>query len=399
MKKLFFALFAAGITLSMQAQVRNEIHVPDLGGYETLKCDFHMHTVYSDGLVWPTVRVDEAWREGLDAISLTEHLEYRPHQKDVTGHHGRSFEVAEGSAKGHDILLIRGSEITRSMAPGHFNAVFLNDCNALDQDDWHDSFKAAKDQHAFIFWNHPGWDRQQPDTTLWWKEHTEIYEKGWMQGIEVANGKFYYPEAHRWCLEKGLTMLGNSDVHNPINLDIEFYKGEHRTMTFVLADERTVDGIREALDNRRTIVWVNDLLIGEEHWLKELFEKSVKIIDIKRGKKSCRLVLQNESDLTFSGAQLRFIIPKPSKGRAGLISVSPTCWYNLIKVWITVFLFNGHIKIAVKSHFFLGSYVFSRIVLSSTSFKNPQTIISHPVQRLALPNLPESFSIGSGIWE
>jgi len=60
MKKLFFALFAAGITLSMQAQVRNEIHVPDLGGYETLKCDFHMHTVYSDGLVWPTVRVDEA---------------------------------------------------------------------------------------------------------------------------------------------------------------------------------------------------------------------------------------------------------------------------------------------------------------------------------------------------
>lgn len=299
MKKLFFALFAAGITLSMQAQVRNEIHVPDLGGYETLKCDFHMHTVYSDGLVWPTVRVDEAWREGLDAISLTEHLEYRPHQKDVTGHHGRSFEVAEGSAKGHDILLIRGSEITRSMAPGHFNAVFLNDCNALDQDDWHDSFKAAKDQHAFIFWNHPGWDRQQPDTTLWWKEHTEIYDKGWMQGIEVANGRFYYPEAHRWCLEKGLTMLGNSDVHNPINLDIEFYKGEHRTMTFVLADERTVDGIREALDNRRTIVWVNDLLIGEEHWLKELFEKSVKIIDIKRGKKSCRLVLQNESDLTF----------------------------------------------------------------------------------------------------
>ena len=44
---------------------------------------------------------------------------------------------------------------------------------------------------------------------------------------------------------------------------------------------------------------MNDLLIGEEHWLKELFEKSVKIIDIKRGKKSCRLVLQNESDLTF----------------------------------------------------------------------------------------------------
>lgn len=299
MRKLFLALFVAGISLSAQSQVRNEIHIPDLGGYETLKCDFHTHTVYSDGLVWPTVRVAEAWREGLDAISLTEHIEYRPHQEDVKGHHGRSFEVAEGSANGHDILLIRGSEITRSMAPGHFNAIFLSDCNALDQQDWHDSFKAAKDQGAFIFWNHPGWDRQQPDTTLWWKEHTEIYNNGWMQGIEVANGGSYFPEAHRWCLEKGLTMLGNSDVHNPINLDVEFYKGEHRTMTFVLVNERTLDGIREALNNHRTIVWINDLLVGEEHWLKELFEKSVKIVDVKRSKTSCRLVLQNESDLPF----------------------------------------------------------------------------------------------------
>jgi hypothetical protein len=58
-----------------QAEVRHEIHFPDLPGYQTLKCDLHMHTVFSDGYVWPTVRVDEAWREGLDAISLTDHIE------------------------------------------------------------------------------------------------------------------------------------------------------------------------------------------------------------------------------------------------------------------------------------------------------------------------------------
>ena len=63
--------------MSGQAQRRNEIQVPDLDGYTTLKCDFHMHSVFSDGLVWPTVRVDEAYRDGLDAISLTEHIEYR----------------------------------------------------------------------------------------------------------------------------------------------------------------------------------------------------------------------------------------------------------------------------------------------------------------------------------
>ena len=66
--------------MSGQAQRRNEIQVPDLDGYTTLKCDFHMHSVFSDGLVWPTVRVDEAYRDGLDAISLTEHIEVPPSQ-------------------------------------------------------------------------------------------------------------------------------------------------------------------------------------------------------------------------------------------------------------------------------------------------------------------------------
>ena len=74
-KVLVSAFLLATCLMNVQAQRRNEIQVPDLDGYTTLKCDFHMHTVFSDGLVWPTVRVDEAYREGLDAISLTEHSE------------------------------------------------------------------------------------------------------------------------------------------------------------------------------------------------------------------------------------------------------------------------------------------------------------------------------------
>jgi hypothetical protein len=120
---------AAMCLMSAQAQRRNEIQVPNLNGYTTLKCDFHMHSVFSDGLVWPTVRVDEAYREGLDAISLTEHIEYRPHKKDIIADHNRSYELSQKQAKKLGILLIRGSEITRSMPPGHFNAIFLNDSN------------------------------------------------------------------------------------------------------------------------------------------------------------------------------------------------------------------------------------------------------------------------------
>ena len=118
-----------------KAQVRNEIRVPDPEGYRTLKCDFHIHTVFSDGLVWPTVRVDEAYREGLDAIALTEHLEYRPHRQDIIASHNRSYEIAEKTARNNQVILIRGSEITRPMAPGHFNAIFLSDCDALEQKD------------------------------------------------------------------------------------------------------------------------------------------------------------------------------------------------------------------------------------------------------------------------
>ena len=299
MKKLIIgAAFALGVFCKLSAQVRNEIVIPQVGEYLTLKCDFHIHTVYSDGLVWPTVRVDEAYREGLDCIALTEHLEYRPH-KDIKAGHGRSWEIAQNSAKSNDILLIRGSEITRPMAPGHFNAIFVKQCDSLAQTEWCESFKQAKAQNAFIFWNHPGWARQQPDTTLWWPEHTELLNKGCMQGIEVANGKSYYPEAHRWCMEKRLTMIGNSDIHQPIQTDIDFARGEHRTMTLVLAKERSLEGIREALENRRTIVWIDHLLIGNEAYLREIFNKSVEIVNINRKAAYCDITVQNHSDLTF----------------------------------------------------------------------------------------------------
>ena len=33
------------------AQHRDALPVPDLPGYRTLKCDFHTHTVFSDGEV------------------------------------------------------------------------------------------------------------------------------------------------------------------------------------------------------------------------------------------------------------------------------------------------------------------------------------------------------------
>ena len=302
MKKVECAVLAFLLTAGVvQAQIRHEIEIPDLKGYQTLKCDFHIHTVFSDGTVWPTVRVDEAYQEGLDAISLTEHIEYRPHQQDIRASHNRSFEIAEEAARRKNILLIRGSEITRSMPPGHANALFLTDADSLDRPDYRDAFEAAKRQNAFIFWNHPGWDAQQPDTTLWWDEHTELLEKGCMHGIEVFNVN-YSPEAHQWCLDKKLTMLGNSDIHQPIqsNIHQQLQTGRtHRPMTLVFARERSVEGIREALLARRTGVYFDDTLVGEAVYLHELFENSLEIEEVERTEKKVTLQVFNHSDLIF----------------------------------------------------------------------------------------------------
>ncbi len=257
---------------------RRPLRFPDIPGFVTLLCDFHLHTVFSDGAVWPTVRVEEAWREGLDAIALTEHLEARHHRAEVTGSSNTSFEKAVARAQELGIILIKGGEITRSMPPGHFNAIFVKDADALALDDWRQAIGAAVAQGAFVFWNHPGW-RQPGTIPVWHDEHSELYQKGWLHGIEVVNSREYYPEVQAWCAEKHLTLLGNSDAHDPTTLEYDFAAGEHRPLTLVFARRRTAEDIEAALRARRTVVYWGNLLIGDAAYLQALFAQGVKVVN------------------------------------------------------------------------------------------------------------------------
>ena len=262
-----------------------------------------MHTVFSDGDVWPVVRVEEAWREGLDAIAITDHIEVQPHKKDIPTQHNRSYEIAKPKAEELGIILIKGVEITKSMPPGHFNAIFIEDANALDSDDWREAIKAANEQGTFVIWNHPGWEAQAPNGAKWWDEHTELYEKGWFKGIEIVNWYSYYPTVHQWALEKNLTMLGNSDVHPPTNLAFNFCNGGHRPMTFVFAEDKSEAAIKEALLKKRTAVYFNELLIGEKKFLKPIVEQAIEILNPKvsvKGKGRAYIQIYNKSDLTFN---------------------------------------------------------------------------------------------------
>ena len=308
-----FPHFRTGLVIALSIHVatahepitraRTPVNIPDVPVYVTLKCDFHIHTVFSDGYVWPTVRSEEAWREGLDAIAITDHIEYQPHKADVSTNHNRSYQIARKTGDDLDVIVIKGSEITRKMPPGHLNAIFLTNSLPLATEDWKDQTRIAHEQGAFIFWNHPGWDSQLKDgKTVWYDEHTWLVEKGYLQGIEVVNGRDYYPEAHRWAIEKKLTMFSNSDIHPPIGHDYEIHAGDHRPITLVFAKERSITAIKEALFARRTAVYSGAQLIGEEQFLKPIFANAVKFVkpSVKiTGKDKYFLQLANSSDITY----------------------------------------------------------------------------------------------------
>ena len=255
------------------AAPKRPLNFPDVPGYKTLACDFHMHTVFSDGEVWPTVRVKEAWRNGLDGIALTDHIEYQPHKDDIPTKHNRPHDIIRSFASEMNLLLPRASEITRGTPPGHFNALFLKDSALLETDDFLDAVEAAYKQNAFIFWNHPDW---KPKAIGWFDVHTTLFENGWLHGIEVANGSGYSENAHRWCLEKNLTMMGNSDIHGPES-DLPYTSDQHRTLTLVFAKEKTLPALQEALKSGRTVVWCKDMLIGRRPHLEALLEACIEV--------------------------------------------------------------------------------------------------------------------------
>lgn len=294
------------LSLASFAQVKkNSLKLPEVPGYKLLKCDFHMHTVFSDGMVWPTTRVSEAFQEGLDAIALTEHIEYRPKLSDFTSKdHLRSNEVAQKTADELGIILIKGTEITRKMAPGHFNAVFVKDANIFEtfvnKNDTRDgsniveTLTEGKKQGAFVFWNHP-WFQHPENRSEWQKIHEELYQKGLISGIEVVNGERYDPIILQWCLDKNLTILSNSDIHTPMVLA----PGEYRAMTIVFAKDRSEKAIQEALINRMTVAYSDGNLYGKEELVRKIVEKSLVVKTKISSEKSAMLTLENISGIPF----------------------------------------------------------------------------------------------------
>ena len=324
---LFFVTPVAVLSQDHSHVIGRKLKFPDIPGYKTLKCDLHQHTVFSDGSVWPDIRVQEALLDGLDAISLTEHLEYQPHKDDIPHpDRNRSYDIAVKEAANHDLIIVKGSEITRRMPPGHSNAIFLSDPNKLLVDDSIQVFREAKKQGAFIFWNHPNWTAQRKDGIATLTDvHRLLIKEKLLDGIEVVNDKTYSDEALQIALDNNLTIMGTSDIHKLIDWDFKVPEGGHRPLTLVFAKERNAESIKDALMNRRTIAVYKNLLIGRNEFLVPLIENSLKVSSAKYiGKhnvlgfevenlSSTDITLQNQTGFTLHNNNDVIVLPAGEK--------------------------------------------------------------------------------------
>lgn len=311
MKKIYLFLCVCALgTLSMSAQ--NKIIIPDTKDYLVLTGDMHIHTVFSDGTVWPTTRVDEAAAEGVEVLCMTDHIDDRHNKlikKGYKGDRNESYKIAASRGKSRGVIVIHGGEVSRGMPPGHFNTLFISDAEpiAMASDAQKDHQKGmmaamaeAQKQNAFCVWNHPHWAAQQQLKVKWHKEHQQIYANGYMHGIEAYNSSDGFSnDAFQWAIDKNLTLISGSDSHGPMFREINAKAGELRPVTLIFAKEASVEGVREALLAHRTAIFADGNVYGSAELLQKLVEVCLVVKSVTQSGHTTKVVFENNSSIPF----------------------------------------------------------------------------------------------------
>lgn len=260
------------------SNTRTEIILPDVDGYKALKTDLHNHTVYSDGDCSPEYRVWEAWRDGLDAVAITDHIEYRPGDKKMAAYLGvktpettdlnHSVNLAKAKAEGYGITIIPGIEITRSAQEvGHFNALFTVDNNRIPDPDPYVAIQNAKAQDAVVQNNHPGWARTDAEFT---QTTNKAIASGMISGVEVINDVELYQRTIEDAVKNNLYICAGTDIHST-TYDIYLRNGWYRNMTIVFAKDSSLESIKEALLAKRTLAYGFGDICGTREMLEKFF--------------------------------------------------------------------------------------------------------------------------------
>ena len=280
------------------------VKFPNLPGFKTLICDFHTHTVFSNGSVWPDIRVQEATNGGLDAIAITENINYHSrvnHYDDFDKN--RPYELAKSFAGKSTLLIINGSELNSSLITGQANAIFLKDANKLiNSKEPIEDYIEAKMQDAFTFWAQPSIIKNRSnESELLNKIKIEMIKNNLVHGIEIVNDTTFSNKAFQIALDYDLTLLGTSDIHGIIDWEYQIESGRHRPVTLVFAREKSQSSLKKALKNGQTVIWYDKTLIGKNENLLPLISSSLKVKSAKYkiDEKVINIVITNNSDANY----------------------------------------------------------------------------------------------------
>jgi hypothetical protein len=89
--------------------------------------------------------------------------------------------------------------------------------------------------------------------------------------MELVNGPDFYGESYAWIDDRHLTILADSDAHDPVPPRTTW----HRPITLLFARTADLDGVRDALVSRRTAAWLGDDVWGAEEHLRGLWNAAV----------------------------------------------------------------------------------------------------------------------------
>ena len=312
------------------APVRTNFVLPSVDGLNCYTADLHVHTIFSDGEVSPEERVKEAWIDGLDILAITDHIEtrrqertwlkflkgYSPDKKGFEQINTRcsrgvhadsrgivsdlnlSVELARKAAKSYpELTIIKGTEISREPEHiGHYCALFTTDNNIIYSTDDAQAIRNARAQGAIITHNHPGWERLSTNYTEFEKK---IYAEGLIDGIEVTNGKDFYPEIVRRAVEKKLYMVSATDIH-ATTASIYGKQNFYRDMTLIFAKDKSEKSLRKAFLSQKTLGYCGGYIIGEESLLKKFFLASVSAKAAGGGKHGAKISITNHSSFDYT---------------------------------------------------------------------------------------------------
>ena len=190
------------------------------------------------------------------------------------------------------------------------------------------SIRNAKAQGALVMHNHPGWRRT--DIKMTPTEKT-AYGEGLVDGVEVMNGGMFFPGVIDRVHKYNQFIAANTDVHRTTASDYRL-TGAERPMTLILAKDKSLEALKDALEQRRTIAFGFNTLCGSEELLKDFFKACVKVTKID----DTSVLLTNMTSITYKIQQGkgRIINFDPFTSIVAVVSKETgTVSYTIVNMW------------------------------------------------------------------